>query len=105
MIDIEIATTTGPKKIQAERVAKTPFVIFDNRKHGLITNYRWSVTHIHSGYAAVHAKTKTGARRAAQQLSALDIDWALSPAELKESAKDCREKIVEIRAQAMRNEI
>lgn len=105
-IEIEVATTAGPKKIQAESVPKTPFVIFNTYKNGLMSgpNFgrRWSVTHAHTGYAAVHAVGKIAAIRAAKQLAALDINWAQSASELKEAAAGYRERIIEIRAQAMK---
>lgn len=105
-VQITIATTAGPRTIPAERVAKTPFVIFDIRKNGMRAgiqhSLRYSVTHEHTGYAAAHAKTKASAHRAAKQLAALDIDWAQSPDELKQAAAGCRERIIEIRTQAMK---
>lgn len=103
-VQIEVATTAGPKMIPAESVPNTPFVIFSTSKHKLMTpgfGKKWSVTHEHTGYAAVHARTKAAARQAAKQLSALDIDWAQSASELKEAAAGYRERIIEIRAQAM----
>lgn len=103
-VEIEVATTAGPKKIPAESVPNAPFVIFNTKEHKFMSprfGGNWSVTHAHTGYAAVHAKTKAGARRAAKQLAKLGIDWAQSPGELEEAAAGYRERILEIRAQAM----
>ena len=100
MSEIEIATTTGLRKTQVTPVAKTPFVIFNCWKNGMRSVLPWSVTHAHTGYAAVHARTKAGARIAARQLAALGIDWAQSPEEIRKVTAGHRETISFICAQA-----
>lgn len=61
-----------------------------------MSDYRWTVTHVKSGHAAIKTKTKAQAKAAAKILAVSDVNWDYDdPVKCYEDQKD---KMKEIKA-------